>query len=292
MTSDAATVTETAVRDQSRRRRAVPLLRQPREVPAVRHHDEREGGRRRPHRQRARSPQADTVRAARVRRRHGQRDRARQRAPRSAPPDADRAVRGGRQGGQHGGHPVDAVDAARSLLGAPRDRRRAHQHVLRGGARAVSPQRRRGAGPGHWWEVGLDGTTSYEFQQQVGQLENVLAEGWQTVTSPKTGNPVYDKPSVLVLYRKRPGLRARRPDPAQHRGPQDFKYDLVLAAQPYRSRTPAETKVKTVLAPIARALAPNGRLVVVQSTGSRPGDGDRAPHLAHRRTVRDTPGTR
>ncbi len=123
----------------------------------------------------------------------------------------------------------------------------------------------------NWWEVGLDGTTSYEFQQQVGQLENVLAEGWQTVTSPKTGNPVYDKPSVLVLYRKDRAFSLDGLIPRNIGGPQDFEYDLVLAAQPYRSRTAAETKVKTVLAPIARALAPDGRLVVVQSTGHDPG---------------------
>ena len=54
-------------------------------------------------------------------------------------------------------------------------------------------------------------------------------------------------------------------------GPQPFEYDLVLAAQPYRSRTSAETKVKNVLAPLAKALAPAGRLVVVQSTGHDPG---------------------
>ena len=123
----------------------------------------------------------------------------------------------------------------------------------------------------NWWEMGLDGTTSYEFQQQVGQLENVLAEGWQTVTSPKTGNPVYDKPSVLVLYRNDRAFSLDDLIPRNIGGPQDFKYDLVLAAQPYRSRTAAETKVKTVLAPIARALAPDGRLVVVQSTGHDPG---------------------
>ena len=99
----------------------------------------------------------------------------------------------------------------------------------------------------------------------------MLAEGWQTVTSPKTGNPVYDKPSVLVLYRKDRAFSLDGLIPRNIGGPQDFKYDLVLAAQPYRSRTAAETKVKTVLAPIARALAPDGRLVVVQSTGHDPG---------------------
>ena len=122
-----------------------------------------------------------------------------------------------------------------------------------------------------WWEVGLEGTTSFEFQQQVGQLENVLAEGWQTVSSPKTGNPVYATPSVLVLYRSDRAFGLHDLIPRNIGAAQGFKYDLVLAAQPYRSRTPAELKVKTVLAPIARALAPNGRLVVVQSTGHDPG---------------------
>jgi hypothetical protein len=122
-----------------------------------------------------------------------------------------------------------------------------------------------------WWEVGLEGTTSFEFQQQIGNLENVLAEGWQTVSSPKTGNPVYAKPSVLVLYRSDRAFGLHNLIPRNIGAAQGFKYDLVLAAQPYRSRTPAESKVKTVLAPIARALAPNGRLVVVQSTGHDPG---------------------
>jgi hypothetical protein len=122
-----------------------------------------------------------------------------------------------------------------------------------------------------WWDVPLEGSTSFEFQQQVGHLENVLAEGWQTVSSPKTGNPVYAKPSVLVLYRSDRAFGLHDLIPRNIGAAQDFKYDLVLAAQPYRSRTPAEPKVKMVLAPIARALAPNGRLVVVQSTGHDPG---------------------
>jgi hypothetical protein len=122
-----------------------------------------------------------------------------------------------------------------------------------------------------WWDVPLEGTTSFEFQQQVGQLENVLAEGWQTVSSPKTGNPVYAKPSVLVLYRSDRAFGLHDLIPRNIGAAQDFKYDLVLAAQPYRSRTSAELKVKTVLAPVARALAPSGRLVVVQSTGHDPG---------------------
>ena len=48
-------------------------------------------------------------------------------------------------------------------------------------------------------------------------------------------------------------------------------YDLVICAQPYRSRQPAEVKARTVVAPLARSLACNGRMVVVQSTGYDPG---------------------
>lgn len=48
--------------------------------------------------------------------------------------------------------------------------------------------------------------------------------------------------------------------------------DHVLTdGSPIVSRTAAEAKVRTVLAPLARSLAPGGRLVVVQSTGHDPG---------------------
>jgi hypothetical protein len=122
-----------------------------------------------------------------------------------------------------------------------------------------------------WWDVPLNGTTSHDFHQQIGDLEHVLNQGWQTTSSPKTGNPIYEFPSVLVLYRKDRAFGLHDAIPRNIGAAQSFKYDLVLAAQPYRSRTSAEGKVKTVLAPIARALAPRGRLVVVQSTGHDPG---------------------
>lgn len=122
-----------------------------------------------------------------------------------------------------------------------------------------------------WWDIGLDGTTSHEFQQQISGLEHVLSQGWQTVTSPATGNPIYATPSVLVLYRSDRAFMLHDVIPRNIGAPQPFGYDLVLAAQPYRSRTPAELKVRTVLVPLAKALDPKGRLVVVQSTGHDPG---------------------
>ena len=122
-----------------------------------------------------------------------------------------------------------------------------------------------------WWDVGLEGTTGHEFHQQITDLEHVLEEGWQTKLSERSGNPVYTKPSVIVLYRKDRAFALHDLIPRNAGAPQMPGYDLVLAAQPYRSRTSAEAKVKTVLAPLARALNPKGRLVVVQSTGHDPG---------------------
>jgi hypothetical protein len=122
-----------------------------------------------------------------------------------------------------------------------------------------------------WNECALDGHHSYDFQQQINDLENILESGWQTTSSAKSGNPIYATPSVLVLYRKDRAFALDGLIPRSIGRKQAFGYDLVLAAQPYRSRTVAEVKVRSVLAPLAKALAPNGRLVVVQSTGHDPG---------------------
>jgi hypothetical protein len=122
-----------------------------------------------------------------------------------------------------------------------------------------------------WNEVQLDGTTAHEFNEQILGLEPIFTDGWQTTSSPKSGNPVYVKPSVLVLYRRDRAFGLDHVIPRHTGARQTFGYDLVLAAQPYRSRTAAPGKVKTVLAPLARSLAPSGRMVVVQSTGHDPG---------------------
>jgi hypothetical protein len=122
-----------------------------------------------------------------------------------------------------------------------------------------------------WWDVPLDGTTGHEFQSQITELEHVLESGWQTKTSETTGNPVYARPSAVVLYRKDRAFALHDLIPRNIGAPQSFGYDLVLCAQPWRSRTPAANKVSTVLAPCARALNRKGRLVVIQSTGHDPG---------------------
>jgi hypothetical protein len=122
-----------------------------------------------------------------------------------------------------------------------------------------------------WWDIPLLGESAHDFHQQISNLEDVMEKGWQTVTSAKTGNPVYASPSVLVLYRSDRAFTLDAIIPRNTGAPQPFGYDLVLAAQPYRCRTSAEQKVTQVLAPLARSLAANGRLIVVQSTGHDPG---------------------
>ena len=122
-----------------------------------------------------------------------------------------------------------------------------------------------------WWNIPLAGSTAHEFAQQIDALDHVLTAGWQTTSSPKTGNPTYAIPSVVVLYRADQAFALNDVIPRQDRPDSVGNYDLVLAAQPYRCRTPAETKVKLVLGPLAKALGSGGRLVVAQSTGHDPG---------------------
>jgi hypothetical protein len=122
-----------------------------------------------------------------------------------------------------------------------------------------------------WWDVPLEGNSGYEFGTQISALEHLLEAGWQTRTSERTGNQVYAKPSVIVLYRKDRAFALHDVIPRNIGALQTKGYDLVLCAQPWRSRTSAEVKVRAVLSPVARALNPKGRLVVIQSTGHDPG---------------------
>ncbi|HEY2782227.1 MAG TPA: hypothetical protein VGI90_15710 [Steroidobacteraceae bacterium] len=121
----------------------------------------------------------------------------------------------------------------------------------------------------NWQEVRMTGSTAHEYAEQIEDLAPALANGWQTTPSPKTGNPQVVRPSVLVIYREDHKflLDAVIPKPGQI-----FEhYDLVIASQPWRARMGAEFKVQKVLAPLARSLAPGGRLLAIQSYGHDPG---------------------
>jgi len=121
----------------------------------------------------------------------------------------------------------------------------------------------------NWIESPLEGSTADDFNQQIHELFDGLAYAWEVVTSSRTGNPLYARPSVLVVYRKDRQFLLKRVIPAP--GESDGLYDLIVASQPYRARTTAERKTKMVLVPLARSLAPGGRMIVVHAHGDDPG---------------------
>jgi hypothetical protein len=120
----------------------------------------------------------------------------------------------------------------------------------------------------NWQEVRLTGNSSHEYGDQIEELSSTIAYGWQTKPSAKSGNPVYTRPSVLVIYREDHKflLDSVIPKP----GRIFESYDLIVASQPWRARMTAEFKAQKVLAPLTRSLAPGGRLLAIQSAGKDP----------------------
>jgi hypothetical protein len=120
-----------------------------------------------------------------------------------------------------------------------------------------------------WHEVPLAGNSAYRFEQQITDLEPFLAQNWKAGVSPKTGNPVYDRPVVMVIYREDHKFLL---DPIIPRpGGTVANYDLVMASQPYRARASLDFKAKRVIAPLAKSLGPGGRLIAIHSHGNDPG---------------------
>ena len=133
----------------------------------------------------------------------------------------------------------------------------------------LSPGSVQSAAALNWIEVPLSGDTAHEFESQITDLQSTLADGWQVRSSEKTGNPLYVRPSVLVLYREDHKFLLDQVIPRPGFARAD--YDLVVASQPYRARMPVEFKVEKVIAPLAKALGPGGRLIGVHSHGNDPG---------------------
>jgi hypothetical protein len=120
-----------------------------------------------------------------------------------------------------------------------------------------------------WQEVALTGTSAHEFDEQLDDLESFLVQHWQARHSPRTGNPIYERPVVLVLYREDYRFLLNNVIPQQ--GTAHADYDLVIASQPYRLRVAAEFKANKVIGPLVRALGKGGRLLGIHSCGSDPG---------------------
>ena len=120
-----------------------------------------------------------------------------------------------------------------------------------------------------WKEVALQGGSSHEFAEQLNELRGFLDENWQAGHSPKTGNPIYERPTVLIIYREDHKFLLSDVIPKQDVKKAD--YDLVLASQPYRLRVSSEVKSRNVLLPLVRSLGRGGRIIGFHSSGDAPG---------------------
>ncbi|MGH6920497.1 MAG: hypothetical protein ACREJ0_22655 [Geminicoccaceae bacterium] len=120
-----------------------------------------------------------------------------------------------------------------------------------------------------WHELALSGTSAHEFEAQITGLHPFLSETWRAAVSKTTGNPIYERPVVLVLYREDHKFLLDSVIP--RRGQVVAEFDLVIASHPYRARATTEFKATKVIAPLARALGPGGRLIGIHSYGDNPG---------------------
>ena len=120
----------------------------------------------------------------------------------------------------------------------------------------------------NWQEVRLTGDSAHEYAERIEELAATLAHGWKTQPSARSGNPTYVRPSVLILYREDQRFLLDAVIPKPGRTFED--YDFILASQPWRARMSAEFKAQKVLAPLARSLAPGGRMLAIQSCGADP----------------------
>jgi len=120
-----------------------------------------------------------------------------------------------------------------------------------------------------WKAVPLKGATTAEFERQILELQSFLAQNWRTRVSEKTGSLVPETPATLILYREDCAFMLENVIPK--RDEPTASYDLVVASQPFRLSASTEFKAKRVLAPLARALRQDGRLLGIHSAGNDPG---------------------
>jgi hypothetical protein len=132
----------------------------------------------------------------------------------------------------------------------------------------LHPRSLAGASGLEWHELALKGSSAAQFDRQIAALQPFLAEKW-TAKPSAAGGLAYERPVVLVIYREDHKLLLDAVRPKQGAVRADF--DLVIASQPYRARAPVEFKASKVIAPLARALGPGGRLIGFHSYGHDPG---------------------
>jgi SAM-dependent methyltransferase len=120
-----------------------------------------------------------------------------------------------------------------------------------------------------WHEVALTGQSAGEFEAQIEALTPFLVQNWQARISERSGNPVYLQPAALLIYRADQRFLIEPLLPKQGEAQADF--DLVLVSHAWRAQASVAFKAGRILAPLARALGPGGRLLAVQGYGHDPG---------------------
>jgi hypothetical protein len=121
----------------------------------------------------------------------------------------------------------------------------------------------------NWETLKLNGNSSFEFSQQLSQLDEMLHNNWQVEQHPKSGNPTYKLPSVLIIYRQDHEFVLDHIIPQQ--GGSKNYFDLIIASQPYRSRISVQQKIDYVVKPMIQALASGGKLILVHAFGNDSG---------------------
>jgi len=117
--------------------------------------------------------------------------------------------------------------------------------------------------------VELDGTDSYSYGEQLRSMEDFLVENWKVAPSETTGNPLYVIPAAMVVYRRDQKFALDNVIPRD--GDYKADFDLIVASQPWRSRTAADFKVSKILCPLSRSLRTHGVMLGIQSLGDDPG---------------------
>ena len=120
----------------------------------------------------------------------------------------------------------------------------------------------------NWNVVKLKGQTSIDFAEQLAKQNSFLEKKWNIEINKKTGNPTYQEPSVMIIYREDQEFNVNELIPTKY-NPVN-KFDLIIAAQPYRSRISAEKKVKYVIEPMIKALKSKGKLLTIHASGNDP----------------------
>ena len=136
----------------------------------------------------------------------------------------------------------------------------------------------------NWLVAALEGSTAFDFDEQIRDIERRVQHSWKTTPSERTGNPLYVTPFGTGGLPQRPPVATGSGHSPQGAA-RITSMTLVVAAQPFRARLTAR----------ARACSPgtlpgprgqNGRHTV---HGQGPGNGNRARGMDRRAAFAHAP---